>query len=253
MKPISRADANRIVKSIHYSGKVVNNSQLHFGVFLDGKCGGAIQLGPSLDKRKLIGLVQDTGWNEFIELNRLALADWLPKNSESRVLAVTFRIMRKEYPHLKWVVSFADGCQCGHGTIYQASGFVLTGISPSTSLIKLPNGEVIHKMTLHSNPESPRPELGGKTYFGCTGWTFGLTKYMAATGGKFMDGYQIRYLYFLDPTCREKLTVPILPFSKISEMGATMYKGEKICVGSEPATRPTYQSEEGGSTPTPAL
>ena len=31
---------------------------------------------------------------------------------------------------------------------------------------------------------------------------------------------------FLDKTC--KITVPILPFSKIDEMGAGMYKGEKI-------------------------
>lgn len=50
VQPISAADAGRIVKSLHYSRKVVNNSQLHLGVFLDGRCGGAMQFGPSLDK-----------------------------------------------------------------------------------------------------------------------------------------------------------------------------------------------------------
>lgn len=30
----------------------------------------------------------------------------------------------------------------------------------------------------------------------------------------------------IDKTC--KITVPILPFSKIDEMGAGMYKGEKV-------------------------
>ena len=35
--PISRADADRIVKRVHYSGKVVQNSQLHLGVFLRGR------------------------------------------------------------------------------------------------------------------------------------------------------------------------------------------------------------------------
>ncbi len=77
IKPISSKDANSIIRTLHYSGKVVNNSQVHFGVFYDGKCGGALQFGPSLDKRKIIGLVKDTKWNEFIELNRMALADWL--------------------------------------------------------------------------------------------------------------------------------------------------------------------------------
>lgn len=52
VKPISATDANRIVKALHYSGKVVNNSQLHLGVFLDGRCGGVMQFGPSLDKKK---------------------------------------------------------------------------------------------------------------------------------------------------------------------------------------------------------
>jgi hypothetical protein len=134
VKPISSSDANRIVRALHYSGKVVNNSQLHLGVFLDGKCGGAMQFGPSLDKRKLMGLVEGTGWNEFIELNRMAFADWLPRNSESRALGFAFRWMRKQYPHLKWVVSFADGAQCGDGTIYRASGFVLTQVKKNNQI-----------------------------------------------------------------------------------------------------------------------
>ena len=69
IKPISSRDANRIIKSLHYSGKVVPNSQLHLGVFLDGKCGGALQFGPSINKRGTINVVKGTGWNEFIELN----------------------------------------------------------------------------------------------------------------------------------------------------------------------------------------
>jgi hypothetical protein len=34
--PISAKDAAALVKRVHYSGKVVQNSQLHLGVFLDG-------------------------------------------------------------------------------------------------------------------------------------------------------------------------------------------------------------------------
>ena len=42
------------------------------------------------------------------------------------------------------------------------------------------------------------------------------------------EGWQLRYIYFIDPKAKENLTVPIVPFSKIDEMGAGMYKGEKI-------------------------
>jgi hypothetical protein len=155
VKPISAADASRIVKTCHYSGKVVNNSQVHFGVFIGDKCGGAMQFGPSLDKRKMLGLVRGTLWNEFLELNRMAFADWLPRNSESRAIAVVMRMLRKAYPWLKWVVSFADATQCGDGTIYRASGFVLTAIKENNQIWEAPSGETF-------NDTSIRPGIGGE-------------------------------------------------------------------------------------------
>lgn len=43
-----------------------------------------------------------------------------------------------------------------------------------------------------------------------------------------LEGFQLRYVYFLDKSYRKRLTVPELPFSAIDEAGAGMYKGEKI-------------------------
>lgn len=43
VKVIDSKTANDFVKRIHYSGKVVPNSQLHFGVFLNGVLGGVMQ------------------------------------------------------------------------------------------------------------------------------------------------------------------------------------------------------------------
>ena len=47
-------------------------------------------------------------------------------------------------------------------------------------------------------------------------------------GYKPLQGFQLRYIYLIDKTC--KITVPILPFSMIDKMGAGMYKGEKITI-----------------------
>ena len=252
VKPISSKDANAIIKSLHYSGKTVQNSQLHLGVFLDGKCGGAMQFGPSLDKRKMLGLVRGTLWNEFIELNRMAFADWLPRNGESRALGYAFRWMRKQYPHIKWCVSFADGTQCGDGTIYRASGFVLTAINKSFNLVRLPNGEVIHKMTLESNPLQKRPELAGKSYYDITGGKYDLAKYTKYIKGDVIPGFQLRYVYFLHESAKQDLTVPILPFSEIDRQGAGMYKGVHR-VRSVDSDISTSQVEEGGANPTRTL
>ena len=236
--PISAKDANALVKRLHYSGKVVNNSQLHLGVFLDGKCGGVMQFGPSFDKTKMLGLVEGTGWNEFIELNRMAFADWLPRNSESRALGFAFRWMRKQYPHIKWCVSFADGSQCGDGTIYRASGFALTGIKVNRSIIELEDGERVASMTYTKGKHIL--SQGGRA---------GIPD-----GAKHIPGFQLRYIYFIDPTVRQRLTVPILPFSEIERRGAGMYKGKpKTSAGSSSVEHSDSIGEVGGSIPTPAL
>lgn len=161
VKVIPSKIAVPFIRQHHYSGKVVNNSVLHFGAFLDGQLHGVMSYGPSLDKSKTIRLVDGTGWNEFLELNRMAFDDYLPRNSESRCISQSIKLIKKNAPQIKWIISFADGCSCGDGTIYRASNFVLTGIKENYNLVQLPTGEKIHKMTLESNPTSPRRELGG--------------------------------------------------------------------------------------------
>lgn len=228
VKVIPAKIAMPFIKRHHYSGKVVNNSCLHFGAFLDGKLHGVLSYGPSMDKSKIIGLVEGTKWSEFLELNRMAFDDYLPRNSESYVIAKTLRMIKKNAPHVKWVISFADACSCGDGTIYRASNFVLTGIKENRNLCRLPNGEVIHKMTLESCPTAPRPELNGKSYNDITGGRYNFKKYVEVVGGETLPGYQLRYVYFIDKKQRKNLTVPEIPFSKIDELGAGMYRGEKI-------------------------
>ena len=78
--------ANNFVKRLHYSGKVVSNSQVHLGVFYNDRLEGVMQFGPSIDKAKSIGTVKDTPWHGFLELNRMAFSEKLPKNSESRAI-----------------------------------------------------------------------------------------------------------------------------------------------------------------------
>lgn len=260
VKPISSQDAARIVKACHYSGKVVQNSQLHFGVFLGGKCGGAMQFGPSLDKRKIQGLVSGTSWNGFIELNRMAFADWLPRNSESRAIAVAMRLIRKAYPQIEWVVSFADGTQCGDGTIYRASGFVLTGIKENTQVWAAPDGTT-HSRTALTDNHPPGSKARAQAVVSRTSLTKGgnnfhtgaasMKAYQAA-GFVPLKGFQLRYIYFLNPTARQRLTVPVLPFTEIQRRGAGMYLG-KPRAGSDTKDTASHQLAKGGSTPTPAL
>ena len=227
VKVIPSKIANEFIRKHHYSGKVVNNSKLHFGVFLDNKLHGVMSYGSSLDKSKIIGLVSGTKWNEFLELNRMAFDEVLPRNSESRAISQSIKLIKKNAPHIKWIISFADACQCGDGTIYRASNFVLTGIKRNEALYRLPSGEVIHQLTLQSSPKQPRPELNGKCLYDVSGGTYSIKKWVELSGAKQVEGFQLRYIYFIDKKLKDNLTVPIIPFDKIQEYGAGMYKGKK--------------------------
>lgn len=205
VKVIASAVANQFVKKHHYSGKVVNLSNLHFGAFLDEKLHGVMSFGPPMDKRTVLSLV-DSGkesfnekWNEMLELNRMAFDDYLPKNSESRCISVAIKLIKKNAPQIKWILSYSDGTQCGDGTIYRASGFLLTQINKNSTIYQLANGEVVAKR--------------------------GDSKYNF-TGSKPLVGFQNRYIYLIDKVC--KLNVESIPFEKIDELGAGMYKGQKI-------------------------
>lgn len=229
VKPIGATEANNFMRLTHYSGKVVPNSQIHLGVYYFGKLEGVMQFGPSLAKKNSIGLVANTSWNGFIELNRMAFSETLPRNSESRAIGIALRMIKKNAPSVEWVISFADGTQCGDGTIYRASGFVLTDIKPNTQLrIDPETGEPKHAMTAYHN--------GNKDQF--SKW-------------KKIPGWQLRYIYFINPEARKRLAVPELPFSKIAEMGATMYKGSRP--ESTDSDASDFRSEESGAIPTSRL
>lgn len=206
IKVIPSKLANQFVKKWHYSNKVVPNSNLHFGAFLDNALHGVMSFGPSINKKGTINLVEGTGWNEFIELNRMAFDDYLPRNSESRCISIAIKLIKKNAPHIKWVISFADGTQCGDGTIYRASGFKLVGIAKNTALRVNPEtGEAMHVIQAHHKKISKQ-----------------FRKWKA------YEGYQLKYVYIIKKGL--KINAPIIPFSKIDEIGAGMYKGEKITI-----------------------
>ena len=139
--PVSAKDANDIVKKVHYSGSVVQNSTLHLGT------------------------------------------------------------------------------QCGDGTIYRASGFSLIGIKQNKTILEFPNGQTVTDLSLKLSKPHQLRLLGGY-YSG----TDALRK-ARELGAKPKVGFQLRYIYFLNKEAKGRLTVPILPFSRIDEIGATMYKG----------------------------
>jgi hypothetical protein len=203
--------------------------------FFNDICYGVMQFGPSLCKEKMLGLVRGATWNGFIELNRMAFSDALPRNSESRCLGIALRLIKKEYPHIKWIVSFADATQCGDGTIYRAAGFLLTGIKKNTGMFRnVKTGEVMQVLQMYHLMIKKDKNL----------W-------------KPLPGYMMRYIYFLDKEFEKNLNVKVIPYSQIKTLGVSMYRGKSNCLTkcakSIDIDATTNQVVESGESPTFAL
>ena len=288
IKVIPSKVANEFVKKNHYSGKVVNNSKLHFGAFLNNTLHGVMSFGSPLDKSKVIGLVHTKEnkpclWNEMLELNRMAFDSFLPKNSESRSIAIAIKLLKKNAPHIKWILSFSDATQCGDGVIYRASGFYLTRIKINTSIWETPEKEIftdiglktralqrekakqVFSRTSLTDGRSKQQQQLAKDIISRTTTTKGkhivengassMKQYKDA-GWKPKEGFQLRYIYIIDKSCH--LNTNDLPFSEIDKLNAGMYRGEKISVKerkhksvksivNDAVTNP---SEESGAEPT---
>lgn len=78
-------------------------------------------------------------------------------------------------------------------------------------------------------PDEPPPGTGrAQLLRRDPGGKYDWDAYVKAVGGTILPGYQLRYIYFIDPEYRKRLKVPEIPFSRIDELNAGMYKGESI-------------------------
>lgn len=242
IKLIKKSIADKIVKKYHYSGKVTQNSQLNYGVFYNDELLGAAQFGPSIDKRRM-GQNLGIGMNESLELNRLAISDKLGKNAESRVLGICLRMIKKQYPFIRCIISFADACQCGDGTIYRASNFKLHSFKKNNSLLEL-NDEALRivkkymptvsKIMSKKALDNTRDEATGKYLPSVISDKTlndiknekgqSITSSCKKAGARPLVGYQMKYIYFFDKELEKRFK--FVDFKDIPEE-VKMYKGIK--------------------------
>lgn len=196
---IPAAHARDIIRRNHYSRRSVNNSYVHLGVFMNGRCVGAIQLGYMLNPARGSRVVEGTGNRQYLELNRMWLADSAPRNSESRALSYALKYIRRVLPRIRWIQSFADERCGGWGVVYQASGFRYLGCH-TTAFWEL-DGEAYHDMLRTAHRK------GGQR-----------GRYLRANLHRAQRHRyrQFRYWRPLHPRCAKYLRFPILPYPKPS-------------------------------------
>jgi len=125
----THAAAKYACENWHYSGCIPKSKMVKFGIWEYNVYKGVIVygVGATSDLVKAYGLNQ----NEGCELVRIAMKD---HDAEiSRIIAISLMLLKKNFPGLRLVVSFADPEQGHHGGVYQASGWLFSGNSMASN------------------------------------------------------------------------------------------------------------------------
>ena len=190
---------HRIAKQVfrnHYLGTLPGGTKHCLGVFRQKRLEGAVALGagPSNGHR----VVQGASKGDCLCLTRLWLNDRIPKNSESRVLGIVARLLRKN-TKVKFLVSYADPAHGHRGTVYQGAGWTYTGLSSAMPLYSVNGGSPEHSRSL-----SHRIGSHSIPYLRSHGLDIKVVKQQR----------KHRYVLFLDQTWRERLIVQPQPYPK---------------------------------------
>jgi len=197
IKEIERNLANDLIVKNHYSGKFYNATYIHLGLFVDGEIKGVLQYGYAMNPASCGSVVTGTQKNEYLELNRMWIADNVGKYPESRAISYSLKYIRRKYPKIMWIQSFADERCGGFGIVYQACSFNYFG--EHNSLFWTLDGNIYHNSLMTRNPSLSKS-----------------AKYLQenknrATSEKLR---QFRYIKFLDQRAKKKCTLKEQPYPK---------------------------------------
>jgi hypothetical protein len=151
VKEIERKTANEIIIKNHYSKKFYNATYIHLGLYEDNELKGVLQYGYAMNPASCSSVVQGTKQDEYLELNRMWLSDEIEiKYPESQAVSMSISYIKKKFPKIKWIQSFADERCGGFGIVYQACSFNYYG--EHTSLFWEFENVVYHNSLMTRSP-----------------------------------------------------------------------------------------------------
>ncbi len=123
VKIIKRKKAVDVIKKNHYSKKVTPNGYLNIGIFIDNCMVGVLMFGHLFNASYHSKIVSGGNSCNAMELNRMWINDNAPKNTASKAISYSIKLIKKKYSNIKWIQSFADERCKRFGVVYQACSF----------------------------------------------------------------------------------------------------------------------------------
>jgi hypothetical protein len=203
----------------HYSKCIPKSKLAKVGVWENGYFIGVVIFGCGATPN--LGRPYSLEQNQCIELVRIALRKH--ETPVSRIVSISIKMLKKQNPGLRLIVSFADRSQGHHGGIYQAGGWIYSGQGTAATFYMI-KGRLTHPRTI-----------------GSAGYVQNISgaRCLDKNASSVIVPGKHRYLMPLDDTMRKQIIPLSKPYPKRS------------C--STVASASVVQTEEGGAEPTQEL
>lgn len=221
VQEINRKEMQSFVNKWHYSCVMPRQTKLCLGGYRNdeflGDLRAAISFGwgsrPLHTIRKLFPSLTS---KDYLDIGKMCLEDDEPKNSESIFLARAIKVLKKKFPDIKLLFTWADAMWGKPGYIYQASNFLYGGYIWTDVYMTL-EGKRLHPLQLQAERRARGAEITARTQ------RPSLDE-QQAKGWKHYFGKQFRYIRFL---CSDEEKERLLKESTV-EWG-TNYPKDKDC------------------------
>ena len=158
---------------------------------------------------------------QVCELTRVALRGH--ETPVSRAVSLAAKMLKRQSPELRLLVSYADPKQDHHGGIYQAMNWVYTGSSVAQREALRNDGSVLHKRSAHSQ--------------------FGTVKGLP----KSDILWKHKYILPLDPAMRAQIAPLAKPYPKRVRSADSGTAGDQPDSGGATPTRTLLEDATGGA------
>lgn len=212
VRPISRARAKQLCEDHPHAGTLPNSAKNYMECLINGRTAGLAAWGYGVrpaDTPNVLFANGVLGVDEYLELCRFFVYDWVPKSTPSKFLAITHRLIRKHQPQVKVLYTYAAGFQGLVGYIYQASGYDYVGTHEVNSFLWIPGRGLVHAIALwhRYSQSSCNPKRWQHLFPGAKQWL----------------GLNFRYMYWLcDRKERERMMgharFQVLPYPKDKDL-----------------------------------
>lgn len=144
VKRIDCKTAKDYIRKHHYSHGCHNGPSPCYGLFNGEQLIGVLMFATPCSENVRSSVFGVEYKDSVIELHRLHILDVTPKNTESYFISRCLKLLKRDRPQTKAVISFSDRTEGHEGTIYKATNAYRLGTTGSTTFYLDETGRLRH-------------------------------------------------------------------------------------------------------------